>query len=191
MYPETVHGWPTRAERDPDRVALLFHGRFCVPARPLIQFAAQVLGKHGWTTQEVWWEPPAQPEDDDPAWVHDQVGAALAAESASTLLLLGKSLSSLAAPLAAERGLPAIWLTPLLHRPLVVEGLARAKAPALLVGGTADPSWRPGTIRDLPLEVLELPNADHGLGTDDPIESAAMLRRVTAAVDAFAGGLRT
>ena len=54
------------------------------------------------------------------------------------MVLIGKSLGTYAAALAAERGLPAIWLTPLLTSDWVVDGLRRSTAPFLLVGGTAD-----------------------------------------------------
>jgi hypothetical protein len=52
--------------------------------------------------------------------VRGQVAATLADDSA---LVIGKSLGSLAAGLVAERGLPAIWPTPLLRIPEVVEAV--------------------------------------------------------------------
>ncbi len=50
------------------------------------------------------------------------------------------------APEVSERGLPAVWLTPLLSEASVIAGLARATRPTLLVGGTADAAWRVGAI---------------------------------------------
>jgi hypothetical protein len=46
-----------------------------------------------------------------------------------TPLLIGKSLGTNAARLAAERDLPAIWLTPVLTAPWIPAAIARATAP--------------------------------------------------------------
>ncbi|MFB9237212.1 alpha/beta hydrolase [Plantactinospora siamensis] len=102
-------------------------------------------------------------------------------------LLIGKSLGTLAAPLAAERGLPAVWLTPLLRVGPVVEALRRATAPMLLVGGTADHThWDGALARTLSSHVLEIPDADHGLLVPGPLaRSAAVLGQVAAAVEEF------
>ncbi|MEV4088629.1 hypothetical protein AB0J43_51055, partial [Nonomuraea fuscirosea] len=63
-------------------------------------------------------------------------------------------------------------------------------APTLLIGGTADPSWPAGAADRTGLEYLELPGADHGLELrGDAIGSAEFLVRVTAAMEAFVGGL--
>ena len=59
-------------------------------------------------------------------------------------MLIAKSLGTNAARLAADRSLPAVWLTPLLSTPWITAALGRATAPMLLVGGTAD---LPGTVR--------------------------------------------
>ena len=78
--------------------------------------------------------------------------------------MIGKSLSSDVADLAADRGLPAVWLTPLLDRPGIVAALARTTRPTLLVGGTADPTWQPDVLPDnVMLDRLELDGLDHGL----------------------------
>ena len=71
--------------------------------------------------------------------------------------------TTLASGVAAERGLPGIWLTPLLHERSCVDGLRRRTAPALLVGGTRDEAWDGDLARELGDEVLELEGADHGL----------------------------
>lgn len=182
---------PERTDRDPDRVAVLIPGNGYTPDRPLLHFARAVLLRHGWSTRQLWWStrPPADPQQ-WPAWVHDQVTAVLDQERASRVMLVGKSLGTMAATLAAERSLPAIWLTPLLDQPWLVGRLRRATAPALLVGGTADPMWLPAVARDLPHPWLECDGADHGLETDDdPVNSAQLLTRVVARMDAFVAGL--
>ncbi|SDK89888.1 hypothetical protein SAMN05421869_12018 [Nonomuraea jiangxiensis] len=156
-----------------------------VPARPLLHFARGILVRRGWTVREVWWQPPADPATDWEAWVMDQARSALDGVQARHVLLVGKSLGACAAPLAAERGLPAIWLTPLLGREGVVAALRRSQAPTLLVGGTADRSWDGELVRSLAHPYVEIPGAHHGLETDDPVESVEMLKQVTAAMSRF------
>ncbi|WP_433431618.1 hypothetical protein [Nonomuraea sp. CA-141351] len=192
MAPETVLGVPTRHEGDPDRVAILLPGASYVPARPLLHFARVVLAHHGWTVQEVWWEPPtADTMAGREAWVVERAREAVEAESAGQVLVVGKSLGTLAAPLAAERGLPAIWLTPLLTVESVVGALRRSKAPTLLVGGAADKLWDGEVARGLGHPYLEVPDADHGMEIfGDPVASARVLKDVTEAMDRFVAGLR-
>lgn len=182
---------PERDDNDPHRVALLIPGRGYSPDRPLLHFARAVLRRHGWTTQQLWWpsRPPADPET-WPDWVDTQVAAAVERERAETVLLVGKSLGSMAVTTAAARGLPAIWLTPLLHQPWLVQQLRCATAPTLLVGSTADSSWVPDVARELGHPFLELDGADHSLETDDdPVHSAELLTRITARMDAFVAAL--
>jgi hypothetical protein len=101
-------------------------------------------------------------------------------------LLIGKSLGTNAAALAAERGLPAVWLTPVLTLPWVSAAMARASAPFLLIGGTADPYWDSAAARRLSPHVLEVDAADHGMVVPGPAAATiAVLARVVAAVDGF------
>ncbi|GAA4045508.1 alpha/beta hydrolase [Nonomuraea soli] len=191
MFPEKIHGAATRIVGDPSRVALLLPGRGYSVARPLLHYARKVLLAHDWTVQEIWWEVPEDLSvDDSPAWVAGQTRRALDREDAGSVMLVGKSLGTLAAPLAVERGLPAIWLTPLLH----IDGMARtlglSTAPTLLIGGTNDASWPPGAAERTGQEYLELPGADHALELmGDPLGSVEHLARATAAMTAFVGGL--
>ena len=96
-------------------------------------------------------------------WVRGEVTAALDGVDGSPLLI-GKSLGTLAAAVAADRSLPAVWLTPLLSEPWAVDLYARANAPFLLVGGTADPYWDSAMARRLSPHVLEVDGANHGNG---------------------------
>ncbi len=180
-----------RFEADPDKVAIVLPGASYTPARPLLHFTRAVLLAHRWTVQEVWWDPP--PLSDRAAvsgWVCDQAVAALDREEAERPLLVGKSLGTFAAPVAVERNLPAIWLTPLCGELHVTGALTTASAPTLLVGGTGDPTWNGDLARSTKAEVLEIPGADHGLETDaDPVNSADILRQVVAATDAFVARL--
>ncbi len=179
-------------------VALLVPGAGYSPARPLLHYARAVLRNHDWTVRELWWQPPADLAElapaDRVAWVREQVTAAIDAEDGGCGLLIGKSLGSLAAELAADRALPAVWLTPLLVAQRVVGAVARTTAPTLLVGGTGDELWDGEHARALasrpPVESLELPDADHGLElAGDPVGSVALLQQVVARLDRFVGAL--
>jgi hypothetical protein len=114
------------------------------------------------------------------------VAAAVDSLGAASPVLIGKSLGSLAADVAAERALAAVWLTPLLTAPAVVAALRRAASPFLLVGGTADQWWDGNLARSLTPYVTEVTDADHGMLVPGPLAaSAAVLGEVTTAVERF------
>jgi hypothetical protein len=101
-------------------------------------------------------------------------------------LLIAKSLGTNAAVLAAERGLPGVWLTPVLTAPWVAAALSRATAPFLLAGGTADEMWDGALARRLTPHVLEVRDADHGMCVPGPLTaSIAVLGRMVATVQEF------
>ena len=177
---------------EPVGTAVLVPGGGYPPQAPLLFFAGFVLLERGWRVEHLWWDPPAFGTDDEAtAWVCDQVAAAL--PSGGRMLLVGKSLGSCAAPLAAERGLPAVWLTPLLREPAVVDAIAANPAPQLLVGGTADPLWDSAgahRLDDGGCDVLEIPEADHVLMTPGDVPRGVEAHReVVRALDAWLGGL--
>jgi pimeloyl-ACP methyl ester carboxylesterase len=186
---------PGRVERDPGRVAFLLPGTEYTVERPLLHFARAVFLRYGWTTQEVRW-PEALPQRegrDFRPWfgelrsvVQAHLSPILGAETAPKIALVGKSMGAFAAALAAHRGLPAVWLTPVLRDSEVPDDLRRSNAPFLLVGGTADPSWDTAVARGLGQPIYEADGADHGMETgDDPVNSAEILRRTTIAMDEF------
>jgi hypothetical protein len=83
-------------------------------------------------------------------------------------------------------GLPAVWLTPVLTSAWVVDGLRRATAPFLLVGGTADRLWDSGLARELTPYVLEIAGADHGMYVPGRLAaSAGVLGEVATAAEDF------
>ena len=103
--------------------------------------------------------------------------------------VVAKSLGTLAAPLAADRGISAIWLTPLLDEPLCRDAVLRNAAPQLLTSGSADPAWDPAVAARAEAggaTVVELPGADHGFEVPgDALASAETLVALTRAVQAF------
>lgn len=171
------------------RVVLLPGARYPTRA-PLLWFAREVAVARGYGVLEVLDEPPA---GEDPfAWARDRAQRALDHRPTELDVVIGKSLSSDVADLAADRGLPAIWLTPLLDRPGIVAALARTTRPTLLVGGTADPTWMPDALRDnVMVDRLQLDGLDHGLQLPgDPQASLVALRKVVRKLDRFLGALR-
>jgi pimeloyl-ACP methyl ester carboxylesterase len=190
---EPARGAPTRWDADPDKVALLIAGGAYAPARPLLHYLRKVLLAHGWTVQELWWQPPVPFESADAArhWVLRQVADALAAEVAGRKILCGKSLASLAIPLAQEQSLPALWLTPILTDVANIDALQQTSAPTLLIGGDADDLWDGEVARRSGHTVLELPGQDHGLEVDDPLAALNTLRQVVVAADTFLSSLRS
>lgn len=165
-----------------DRRAVFVPGRGYDTRAPLFAYAGEALRRAGFDVHEITWRLPAEVTEYEP-WVREQVAPTLADP---VDLLVGKSLGSFATPLAAERGLRAVWLTPLLHQPGVVAALGRATEPFLLVGGTADPSWDGVVARRLTPYVLEIPDADHSLLVPGPLaRSAEVLGRVCTAVEEF------
>src|SRR5918996_6652933 len=172
-------------EGDADRCAVILPGVRYFSQAPLLWFAREAAQARGWSVLEL---SERAPGDQEPfAWMRDRAERALDATGAGTVAVIGKSLASAAAPLVADRGLPAVWLTPLLVRPEVARALASATAPALLVGSTADPTWANG---ELPggdaLEVVELDGLDHSLQVEgDPLASLDVLRQATERIGAF------
>jgi hypothetical protein len=152
---------------------------------PLLFFARVALRRRGVVVDLVDWSPPEHLDATNaPQWVADQVESRLA--GAGRPLVVGKSLGSFAAPLVARNGLPAVWFTPLLGQEVVVAALRAATAPALLVGGTDDPSWHGEVARSLSPHVHEVPGGDHSLLVPGPLaDSARVLGEVATAVEQF------
>jgi hypothetical protein len=167
-----------------DRVVILPGAGYSAQA-PLLWFARRLALARGAGVLAV---RDALGAGDEPfAWALDRARRALDLAPAGRQVVIGKSLASAACGLAAGRGLPALWLTPLLDQPVVVEGLARASAPTWLVGGTLDDTWRPSALpAGGALEVVELDGVDHGLEVPgDPMASLAALERAARVIDRF------
>lgn len=170
--------------------AVLLPGANYGPDGPLLMYAARAAAARGARVSSVSWQRRESEGSDVASGVAAQVAPVLdrlAAEvPGATPLLIGKSLGTCAATLAAERGLPAIWLTPLLTVDVVVDAMRRAMAPCLLVGGTADRLWDGPVARELSPHVLEVESADHGMFVPGPLAASAdVLGRVATAVEGF------
>ncbi len=186
----TFGGLPTRWEPSgPSRgLAIVAPGRAYSPSAPLLEIARRALLQHGFTVQQLWWDTTTRGDEEPEAWVRRHVAAALAAEGADHVLVVGKSLGTHAASYAAERGLDAVWLTPVLTEPRVVEAIGANAGRQLLVGGRSDALWDPavaGELAESGCDVLEVPDADHSMGTDDVVRTAEIHVEVARAVEAF------
>lgn len=171
-------------------------GRLYSPHGPLLAYAAKAAAARGAHVRHTHWRAPARlgpggdaTSDERMEWVAGQVAPALdeVTVPAGRPLLIGKSLGSCAAELAVERGLPAVWLTPLLRDRGVLTALGAATAPVLLIGGTADRlAWRGDRARSLTPHVVEVADADHDLCVPGPLAaSATVLGLVATAVERF------
>jgi hypothetical protein len=151
-------------------------GRDYGPQAPLLDLARHALTDRGAAVETITWTVPDGLLDIGPEpFVRAHVAAALhrLAESvpAATPLIIAKSLGTYAATFAAERELPAIWLTPLLHVESIAEAIARNPAPALLVGGTGDGSWKSQVAASTGKTIVTIEGADHGLRPPGPLRA--------------------
>jgi pimeloyl-ACP methyl ester carboxylesterase len=177
-------------DRGPERVAVVVPGRLFGPGAPLLMYSAEAAQARGARVDRISWTDSPELQDlaplDAGPWVRSQVEPVLDAAGARRPLVIAKSLGTHAAALAAERQLPAIWLTPLLMSDEIVDALRRATAPCLLVGGTRDPAWEGRLARELSPYVLEVEGADHAMYVPGPLAgSAEVLGRVATAVEGF------
>jgi hypothetical protein len=173
------------------RAAVVVPGLRYSADAPLLMYAALAVERCGGSVRRISWTVPEFGDgDNERAWVASRVGeavdAVVAATGVASPTVIGKSLGSLAAPVAATRGLPAVWLTPVLIDAPTVAALRRAAAPCLLIGGTADPLWDGRLARSLTPHVLEVAGADHSMLVPGRLsESAAVLGTVITAVEDF------
>lgn len=169
------------------RVAVLLPGRSYSPHHPVLYYAWNVLRTKGWSIEEVWWD--AEDLVSEKALI-ERVTMTLDKFADQVPLVVGKSLGSLALPLVTERGWPAIWLTPLLDIPELVDALQRVRSKTLLVGGTVDDAWDGNVAKASGQQVLELPGADHGLEIPgDPLASVEILKEIVVAMTFFVENL--
>ena len=176
------------------RIAVVVPGRMFGPHTPLLMFAAQAAERRGARVHAVYWpeaELTVASESNKTlsSWVTRYVTSALDDLDVADAkpLLIGKSLATYSAQVAAQRALPAVWLTPLLADAQVVDALRGCSEPFLLVGGTADTgAWDSDVARALSSHVLEVDGADHGMFLPGSLAaSAAVLGSVASAIEQF------
>ena len=103
-------------EGDPERTAIVLPGRM-LAGMPINAFAIDAVWQQGWRAILVW-DAYLDTTEDTTEWITARLDAAAAyAGAGERRLVIGKSLGTLAAGSVAERGWPAVWLTPLLNAP--------------------------------------------------------------------------
>jgi hypothetical protein len=161
--------------------ALLLPGRGYGPQQSLLHFARRCLVEAGREVRVIQW-PKGELGGDDVTRLVEEAAAAQPG-GLSDLVLLAKSLGTLAIPWAATHGVRGIWLTPLLQVAQVREALPRLPAGSLLAGGTADPTWDGEIAAASGLPVLQIEGGDHTLEIPGDVHrSVAALHRVVTAV---------
>ncbi|GAA3060218.1 hypothetical protein Aglo01_55340 [Actinokineospora globicatena] len=164
-------------------LTLLLPGHGYTATMPLLDYLREATTRRGADVMPVTWPDGFTPER-VPAHV-----AAILDGLAEPPLVIAKSLGTFSAGVVAERGLTAVWLTPVLTDAAVVAGIRANPAPALLVGGTADRFWDGELARSLSPHVLEVDGADHSMLVPGPMaRSAAVLGQVCTAVEEFLDG---
>jgi hypothetical protein len=165
------------------RTAVVLPGRMHGHDAPSTYVAGLALEAAGYAVTRVEWPAAGMPVD------LAEAAAAVAEVARPHLeagpdLVVGKSLGTLAAPLATT--IAAVWLTPRLDDPVGWTPIERATARRLVVGGEADPAWDPGVADRLAragADVLRLPGADHALFVEgDPAATADTLVLLARAV---------
>ena len=176
---------------EPVGTCVVLPGRGYPPAAPALAYAGYVLRAAGWVVRDVWWDPPGNESlsvDGEVEWVGDQLASATAG-LAGPVLVVGKSLGTYGARLAAERSYRAIWLTPVLTLPEVADAIRANPARQLLVGGTSDRLWDADVAASLAAsgcDVLQLDGLEHGLiDRADAVRSAEALVEITRAMVRF------
>ena len=112
------YGW--RVTGSPaGRAAVLVPGARYSTDGPLLMYPGLAVERRGgYTPGRAWAVPEFASDDHERAWVIAQVTAAIdatvVAAGVAAPVVIGKSLASLSAPVVADRGLAAIWLTPVL-----------------------------------------------------------------------------
>jgi hypothetical protein len=168
--------------------ALVLPGVGYTVDHPLLFWTCHVLADAGWQITLARWEidPEARAEAD--AFVGRAVDALdVQAPPARRTLVVAKSFGTHAAQWAADRGLPGVWLTPILTDTAVAQALTVSTASALLVGGTADELWQGDVARATGKQVLEIRGADHALHVlGDWRSSVRALEQCLESVERFA-----
>ena len=170
------------ADGTPVGRCIVLPGSKYTPDGPMLFFAAQVALMRGWDVRQVWWEVPQFSRDaEEVAWVGSQLDAAVDSY-AGRVMVVAKSLGTLAAPVAAARGYDAAWLTPLLTEPVLAEPLLSYPGAQFVVIGSSDPYFSQDVLDALPGERLVVAG-DHILRV--PGDVAAMVASHDSFVRSF------
>jgi len=162
--------------------ALVLPGLNFTADRAVLHYTIRTLLSRRWAVDVVRWRP-ARP--DVHRWAREQATQLI--QQSRPRLVVGKSLGTWGLPAAIATGCAGIWLTPLLIDP--EQAALRLDRRHLLVGGTADRSWDSAAAAATGAQVMEIPDADHSLETDDVPASIAILADIQRRLDGFVADL--
>ena len=178
---------PHPAPAEPRATALMLPGRGYSCDMSLLGWTTRALQGAAWKVLQAGWDPSAVP-DDPHGFIHEVARHLDEMERpAGPVLIVAKSLGTLAADWGAAEGYPAVWLTPILNDSARAAPIRDYPRDNLVVGGTADSLWQVG-FRGTG-QVLEIDGADHSLEVADWRTSIRHHQTVAAAVAAFAAEL--
>ncbi|MCW2796431.1 MAG: hypothetical protein JWM79_1928 [Nocardioides sp.] len=176
---------------------LMLPGRAYPCGMSLLAWTTRALQATGWTVFQAEWDLSTFPPE--PRAFIEGVAQQLDQMERQTgpVLIVAKSLGTLAAHWGAEQGYAAVWLTPILksaglyplpgHCDALAERIREYPTDNLVVGGTADDLWQTG-FRGTG-KVLEIEGADHSLEVADWRTSIRQHQDVASAVVDFASGV--
>ncbi len=176
---------------------LMLPGRGYSCGMSLLAWTTRALQATGWTVLQAEWDLSAVP--DEPRVFIEGVAQGLDEMERQTgpVLIVAKSLGTLAAHWGAEQEYPAVWLTPVFkaaglypmpgHSDALADRIREYPTDNLVVGGTADGLWQSG-FRGTG-KVLEIEGADHSLEVSDWRSSMRHHEGVASAVVDFASGV--
>jgi hypothetical protein len=183
-----------RQSQPTNRLALVLPGINYNADMPLIYYTTQVLQIHGADVlqlrldyQDLAYQ--KAPVEGRLSWMahdaHAGLAAGLAAGSYQQVILAGKSIGtlSMALLLAQSAGLDqavTVWLTPLLHDPLVVTAALGHAGSSFFMAGSDDKTFDPQTMQRIKdrtaAQVWIAEDADHSLEIPgDPLQSLNLL----------------
>lgn len=177
-------------EADPGRRVLVLPGSGYSVDLPGLQLPMRALALAGWQVWAASWD--VRDAQDRTAAEGVVVGAAeqfRGLVGSAPQLVLAKSLGTMGAGWVADRGVPAVWTTPLLTDDQCVADIARGTAPALLLAGSRDHTWDDDAAQRTGKPTRLIAGADHAWHTGDWREEIEVLRHLVAAVEEFADGL--
>ncbi len=177
-----IERWIGNADdADPGRNLLVLPGMKYPIGMPLLFLPALALREAGWTVWHATWDMTDIAGDDIALReAVNEVAGEMLERVDGHAVFLGKSLGTIAMQTAVRSKVPAVWLTPLLSDGLFTDG-----GQALLVGGTADPTWDSAAARAMDAAVLEIPDGDHMLYAGDWHRYVRDLETVSEAVVSF------
>ncbi len=193
-----------RRSHPTNRLALVLPGINYTADMPLMYYTTQVLQFHGADVLQLRpdYQAPAfqnTPVEGRLSWMANDMraglAAGLAAGSYQQVILAGKSIGtlSMALLLAQSSGLDpsvTVWLTPLLHDPLVVKAALAHGGPSFFMASSGDKTFDPQAMQSIQdhtrAQAWIAEGADHSLEIPgDPLQSLSLLLAGMQALSAF------